>query len=138
LNTSFDTPFLDCAYKLQEYAGKAKRKLSEGKATWPARKQVFRQYSEGQIMEADTITLEGDALPGEALLQPVMRGGRRLRPSEPFSRLRDYAAQQLRQLPPHLRSLGSSPPFAVKISRKLESTARKADQSQGFPRVTGT
>jgi nicotinic acid phosphoribosyltransferase len=41
LSTAEDMPALDCAYKLQEYAGIAKRKRSEGKATWPGRKQVF-------------------------------------------------------------------------------------------------
>ncbi|MCG6861595.1 MAG: nicotinate phosphoribosyltransferase, partial [Chromatiaceae bacterium] len=42
LDTSADAPYLDCAYKLQEYAGLARRKRSEGKASWPGRKQVFR------------------------------------------------------------------------------------------------
>ena len=37
LTTSFDVPALDCAYKLQEYAGLGRRKLSAGKATWPIR-----------------------------------------------------------------------------------------------------
>jgi len=40
LTTSSDAPALDCAYKLQEYDGKPRRKRSEGKATWPGRKQV--------------------------------------------------------------------------------------------------
>ena len=35
LDTSSDAPYLDCAYKLQEYAGRPRRKHSEGKATWP-------------------------------------------------------------------------------------------------------
>ena len=39
-----DAPALDCAYKLQEYAGQPRRKRSEGKATWPGRKQVYRSY----------------------------------------------------------------------------------------------
>lgn len=43
INTSADSPYLDCAYKLQEYAGRARRKRSEGKATWPGRKQVYRR-----------------------------------------------------------------------------------------------
>ncbi len=38
LDTSSDAPALDCAYKLQEYAGRPCRKRSEGKATWPGRK----------------------------------------------------------------------------------------------------
>jgi nicotinate phosphoribosyltransferase len=43
LDTSADAPYLDCAYKLQEYAGQARRKRSTGKATWPGRKQVYRR-----------------------------------------------------------------------------------------------
>ena len=44
LTTSSDVPALDCAYKLQEYAGLPRRKQSTGKATWPGRKQVWRIY----------------------------------------------------------------------------------------------
>jgi nicotinate phosphoribosyltransferase len=44
LTTSSDMPALDCAYKLQEYAGIARRKRSAGKATWPGRKQVWRSF----------------------------------------------------------------------------------------------
>jgi nicotinate phosphoribosyltransferase len=46
LDTSADAPYLDCAYKLVEYAGKARRKRSEGKVLWPGRKQVYRSYDE--------------------------------------------------------------------------------------------
>jgi len=35
LTTSSDAPALDCAYKLQEYAGTPRRKHSTGKANWP-------------------------------------------------------------------------------------------------------
>jgi len=51
LTTSFDVPALDCAYKLQEYAGLPRRKRSTGKATWPGRKQVWRRYdSHGRMI----------------------------------------------------------------------------------------
>ena len=33
LDTSADAPYLDCVYKLEEYAGRARRKRSEGKST---------------------------------------------------------------------------------------------------------
>ena len=59
-------PALDCAYKLQEYAGKPKRKLSEGKATWPGRKQVWRAYDADGRMRGDILSLESDKQPGEA------------------------------------------------------------------------
>jgi nicotinate phosphoribosyltransferase len=41
MTTSSDVPAIDCVYKLQEYAGIARRKRSENKATWPGRKQVW-------------------------------------------------------------------------------------------------
>ena len=43
MNTSADAPYLDCAYKLQEYDGVPRRKRSAAKATWPGRKQVYRR-----------------------------------------------------------------------------------------------
>ena len=52
LTTSSDVPALDCAYKLQEYAGLAPRKLSAGKVTWPGRKQVWRRYDRDGRMAA--------------------------------------------------------------------------------------
>lgn len=49
LDVSADAPSLDCAYKLEEYAGKPRRKCSAGKATLPGRKQVFRMASSEPI-----------------------------------------------------------------------------------------
>ena len=55
LDVSADSPYLDCVYKLQEYARQPRRKRSEGKATWPGRKQVFRSYHDG-LMAGDVVT----------------------------------------------------------------------------------
>ena len=56
LDTSADAPYLDCAYKLVEYAGHPRRKRSEGKATWPGRKQVYRSYNaQGRYMQTDIV-----------------------------------------------------------------------------------
>jgi nicotinate phosphoribosyltransferase len=75
LATASDAPALDCAYKLQDYAGVARRKRSAGKTTWPGRKQVWRRYAADGTIAGDTLSLETDPQPGEALLVPVMRGG---------------------------------------------------------------
>lgn len=129
LDTSADAPYLDCAYKLVEYAGHPRRKRSEGKATWPGRKQVFRSYdAQGQTMQADIITIEGDVLPGEPLIQAVMKSGQRLKSAEPLSKSRERATRQLAQLPEHLRALDTTPPFPVTISPALEALAREADR----------
>jgi nicotinate phosphoribosyltransferase len=127
LDTSADAPYLDCAYKLVEYAGHPRRKRSEGKATWPGRKQVYRDY-DAQYMRADIITIEGDVLPGEPLVQAIMKGGQRLRPAEPLAKSRERAARQLARLPERLRALDTAPPFPVTISSALEALAHQADR----------
>ena len=76
MNTSADAPYLDCAYKLQEYDGQPRRKRSEGKATWPGRKQVYRRYDARGAIAGDVLALAGHRSRGEPLLEPVMRGGR--------------------------------------------------------------
>ncbi len=55
LTVSADMPYLDCAYKLVEYGGKPKMKLSEGKKTIPSRKSLIRLYK-NSMMVADVIT----------------------------------------------------------------------------------
>ena len=57
MTTSSDAPYLDCVYKLQEYAGRVSRKRSEGKATWPGRKQVYRHEGGDGRMAHDVLTL---------------------------------------------------------------------------------
>ncbi len=73
MTTSSDAPYLDCVYKLQEYAGRACRKRSEGKATWPGRKQVYRHDGADGRMAYDVLTLADDPEDGTALIQPVRR-----------------------------------------------------------------
>jgi nicotinate phosphoribosyltransferase len=62
-----DAPELDMAYKLVEYAGKGRLKLSSKKVLYPGRKQVFRQIDNG-LMVRDTIGRFDEQLPGEPLL----------------------------------------------------------------------
>jgi nicotinate phosphoribosyltransferase len=133
LTTSQDAPALDCAYKIQEYDGKPKRKRSEGKATWPGRKQVFRRYDEDGTMAGDVLTLEGDAAPGEALIRPVMRRGKRLT-SPSLENARRLAREQLERLPAHLKRLDTAPAYPVEVSARLQGLAREADRAEGAGR----
>ena len=122
LATASDAPALDCAYKLQEYAGVPKLKRSEGKATWPGRKQVFRRYDDNGVMIGDTVALKDSDIPGEALLQPVMRSGRRLAASPTLLEVRANAARYLTRLPEPLRRLEPFQ-YAVEIDDKLRTLA---------------
>ena len=128
MNTSADRPYLDCVYKLQEYAGAARRKRSEGKATWPGRKQVFRQLDADGRMAGDTLTLEDDAPPGSPLLVPVMRAGRRLAPSPPLQAVRGHASAELARLPDTLRPLSTAAAYPVTVAPALQALTRAVDQ----------
>jgi nicotinate phosphoribosyltransferase len=129
LDTSADVPYLDCAYKLQEYAGSPRRKRSIGKATWPGRKQVWRRYDEQGRMTGDVISLEHDSQSGEPLLQPVMRGGQRLA-ATPLADIRSHAAASLAQLPEPLRQLQEPYDYRVEIASALHELARQVDLDQ--------
>jgi nicotinate phosphoribosyltransferase len=133
MNTSADRPYLDCAYKLQEYAGRGRRKRSEDKATWPGRKQVYRQLDAAGCLRRDVLTLEGDAQDGEPLLVPVMRGGRRLGEPPPLSELRQRASRELARLPDALRSLDPTPDYEVQIAPALHQAAARVDEQLPYP-----
>lgn len=128
MTTSADAPSLDCAYKLQEYAGRPCRKRSEGKATWPGRKQVYRQYTQDRRCDYDLVTTVQAPGTGDPLLHPVMTEGRRLIPAQKLTELRQRAATQLALLPDSLRSLEGDPPYDVRISQPLQDLARAVDQ----------
>ena len=128
LDTISDAPYLNCAYKLQEYAGRPRRKRSEGKATWPGRKQVYREVDTSNHIKSDVLTLDKETLRTRALLKPVMRAGRRLEKSPPLSELQKYTATQLEQLPDCLRALDGSAPFEATVSTSLRECARAVDE----------
>jgi nicotinate phosphoribosyltransferase len=129
LVTSADMPYLDAVYKLQEYGGRPRRKRSAGKATWPGRKQVYRHYGTGGEFARDVVTLETDARPGEPLLRPVMREGRRLA-SPALAESRAHAAAQLARLPAPLRALQpAAHPYPVEIAPALRALADAVDRA---------
>lgn len=131
LDISIDAPALDCAYKLQEYAGKPRRKYSEGKATWPGRKQVYRTYGNDGCIAADLVALEdNDPKPGEALIQPMMRAGKRLHPKLPLAALRDQTLQNYRSLPTTMTTLEPAPTYPVAISTALQALADQLDRER--------
>ena len=118
--TSADAPTLDIAYKLTEYAGEPRMKLSSGKRSLPGRKQIFRQFEHG-IALRDVIALREEHVEGEPLLRPVMVGGRRLESERvTLVEIRDYARETLAALPEERRGLSAAPsPYPVEISGEL-------------------
>jgi nicotinate phosphoribosyltransferase len=126
LDTSADAPQLDCAYKLMEYAGKPRLKRSEGKATLPGRKQVYRSYNDDGELVGDILTLNDDVQDGSPLIQPVMRAGKRLEKPASLVQLREHATSELQRLPVALRQLEKTPlPYEVMISPALKNSCER-------------
>jgi nicotinate phosphoribosyltransferase len=127
MTTSSDVPALDCAYKLQEYAGVARRKRSVGKATWPGRKQVWRRYGPDGAMAGDVVSLEHDPQTGEPLLHLVMREGRRVAPPPTLAECRTRAGRDLARLPEPLRGLESGATYPVEAADALRRLVADVD-----------
>jgi nicotinate phosphoribosyltransferase len=126
LTTSSDVAALDCAYKLQEYAGKPKRKLSAGKATWPGRKQISRSFDGDGVMAGDQLTLASETRQG--LLEPVMRNGERIAAPPSLVETRAYASAQLRRLPAPMKDLEPGADYPVRVSHALRALAENVDR----------
>jgi nicotinate phosphoribosyltransferase len=133
MGVSHDAPSLDLAYKLVSVDGRARIKLSPGKRSLPGPKQVFRESARGLLLR-DTLALREESLPGQPLLEPVMRAGVRTPAGRrTLEAARQHAAHQLAALPPPLRALErASPPFPVEHSAALraELARLQADASR--------
>jgi nicotinate phosphoribosyltransferase len=128
LTTSSDAPALDCAYKLQEYAGIARRKRSAGKETWPGRKQVWRTFGTDGVMMKDAMGLEEDRVAGKPLLRSVLRAGKRVAALPSLAEIRDTAAQSLHALPKPLSRLEEGFIYPVDVTAALRKLAAECDR----------
>ncbi|HYL38730.1 MAG TPA: nicotinate phosphoribosyltransferase [Bryobacteraceae bacterium] len=130
LAVSADAPDLDMAYKLVEYAGQGRFKLSARKVLYPGRKQVFRQIDQGCMLR-DVIGRFDERLPGEALLQPVVERGL------PVGRISLLESRQRFQsewarLPDELRGLAPARrPYPVSISERLQADFEAVREAVG-------
>jgi len=77
MGISHDVPSLDMVYKLVEYAGRGRVKLSPGKAILPGRKQIYRVERDGAA-DHDVLARHDEPPCGRALLRQVMKDGARL------------------------------------------------------------
>lgn len=129
LTTVKDAPALGVVYKLveveTEHGREFKMKFSEGKATYPGRKQIWRAYDADGIASGDLVALveesapDGDARP---LLTQVIGDGRRLAPPPNLVELQRRTRQAVETLPNRLRALSSHPePYTVQFSSRIEA-----------------
>ncbi|HLI74774.1 MAG TPA: nicotinate phosphoribosyltransferase [Acidimicrobiales bacterium] len=128
IGVSADAPFLDTAYKLVEYAGRPAVKLSPGKASLPGAKQVFRTAG-----GRDVLALRSEpAPPGSgALLEPVMRGGRRVGARESILAGRARFEADLAHVPAAALALDGPVPPDPTLSDALAALDARARASAG-------
>ena len=117
LATSADAPAMNAIYKIVELdiqgIQRFTAKLSEDKPTVPGSKQVFRD------VHRDVIARSGECGRGEALMRPVILGGRLVEPLPSLEEARARAAESIAKLAPPLRELEVSEPWTVIYSREL-------------------
>ena len=124
---SADAPWADSVYKLVEFDGSPRHKLSPGKETLPGPKQVYRLTSSGPFT-GDIIATATERQPdgGEPLLVEAMADGRRTAAPEPLSLIRERLAAQLERLPGQFKALRQPDAYPVSVSENLRDLARQA------------
>jgi len=129
MGVSDDVPALDIAYKLSEYAGKGRLKLSTGKPVLPGRKQIFRREQDGRAT-GDTIGCDDERLPGRPLMRTVMQNGRRLPDAAlGLSEIRAHAERETATLPDQVRRIAPArPPYPVEVSKQLQEKQAGIDK----------
>ncbi len=106
--TSADAPYLDIAYKLVEYEGKPKFKLSPGKQTFPYKRQVIRHYEDGLMCYDEVIPYrEG------GLVEVVYKEGSLIKPLPSLKEIRETFLDELSRMPAWLKSLNKEKDYNV-------------------------
>ena len=125
MGTSADKPYVDVIYKLCEtmtaggtYA--PMMKLSEGKATLPGRKQVYRFKDAQGKFKKDVIALADEQMDGEPLMVKVMEKGKVTYDFPSLSEIRSAAAENLSLLPDKYKRVTGTAEYPVELSQNLE------------------
>ena len=128
---SGDAPWLDAAYKLVRYGGRAVRKLSEGKETLPGEKQVFRLRDAAGRLRGDVLALADEAPPerdAEPLLQTVMEYGEPVAAPTPLSVIRERFRDEFAALDDSHKRLRRPVRYPVRLSRGLQRLRRELSE----------
>jgi nicotinate phosphoribosyltransferase len=133
MGTSADRPYVDIIYKLCEKSDAGGNfypimKLSEGKATLPGRKQVFRFLDDKGNFVKDVIALEDEKINGEPLLVKVMEKGKIVYDLPSLEEIRKRALDNLEKLPEKYKRLRGAAKYPVRLSPKLSRLIRELSE----------
>lgn len=125
MSTSEDRPYVDVIYKLCEKVDKGGKtvpamKLSQGKITFPGRKQVFRIKDGAGKFIKDVIALHDEKVEGEPLLVKVMEKGEIVYDLPCLEMIRERALENLSKLPEEYKRLRNAPSYPVELSPRLK------------------
>jgi nicotinate phosphoribosyltransferase len=125
MSTSEDRPYADIIYKLCERMDKSGKfaptmKLSRGKRTLPARKQVYRVSDKTGSFVKDIIALHNEKTEGMPLLVKVMEKGEITRELPTLKQIRENASQNLARLPEKYKMLKGAAHYPVVCSPNLK------------------
>lgn len=136
MGVSADAPSLDMAYKLVEYAGKPRLKLSAKKVSLLGQKQILRVCDDAGHYQRDIIALRTE-LPRDVapeiqprriapLLLPVMRNGRCVRSQPSVQESRAFFLSEFAKLPETYKLVDEPARYPVTLSAALDQFQAKA------------
>ena len=137
MGVSADAPALEIAYKLVEYAGQPRLKLSSKKVSILGEKQVFRiTNTDGQFEQdllglreqsLDEVTNTIDVPPARIspLLEKVMDGGRLVRSLPSLEESRSLFLREFARLPHPYKALHSPAVYPMDLTPRLEQFQRE-------------
>ncbi len=109
-------------YKLVEIDGHLTMKKATGKQTYPGKKQIYRQLSQGQ-WQSDSLGLTDPQQPG--LLELVMANGQQMISSESLTQIRDRTQQNVASLPAEVRDIDRPLDVTAKIRPELAAVMQE-------------
>ncbi|WP_297887584.1 nicotinate phosphoribosyltransferase [Sulfurihydrogenibium sp.] len=129
LVTSADLPYLDCAYKLVEYNGKPKMKLSTKKITVPFKKQLFRIFRNGKILKDIVTHFDETVEDGVKMLKLYIKEGELVRNSPSIQDIREKTLINFKTLPDTFKSISQHMTINPEISQRLLKSTEELKKS---------
>lgn len=118
-------------YKLVEIDGIATMKQASNKATYPGRKQIYRQISENQVIKDRlALTTESPLENEQPLLQLVVKNGQRVQPPEMIAQIQQRTSASVASLAASTRQLNRPTPLPVEISDALQQLTETTKRRQ--------
>lgn len=129
MGVSGDAPWFDTAYKLVEHNGRPVLKLSTGKVSLPARKQLFRFVDARGRLQKDIIGLRSEGLAdAEPLLRKVMEDGKAKKPYPALNEIREKFLDEFRRLDDDVKAIRNPSVYPVGLSPQLKKLKDEIEQ----------